>query len=124
MHTIDIKYKILWLSDIHYTIYDKDNDEISIKKFLQSFFDTCEIIKKDQQIDFVIITGDLAQSGSLKEYNKLKIDLLDPLFNIFKNAELLIIPGNHDVSRDKIKYFEKYFNENQHKTKQFGFYKK
>lgn len=123
MHTIDIKYKILWLSDIHYTIYDKDNDEISIKKFLQSFFDTCEIIKKDQQIDFVIITGDLAQSGSLKEYNKLKIDLLDPLFNIFKNAELLIIPGNHDVSRDKIKYFEKYFNKNQHKQSNLDFIK-
>lgn len=125
----DIKYNILWLSDIHYTNFDKqENNSLHLYDFLDSFFKTCKQIKRElnknqQKIDFIIITGDIAQSGEINEYELFKKDILSPLFNIFKNAELLIIPGNHDVSRDKIEYFESYFDENQYEISNLDFLK-
>lgn len=128
IQTSDSKYNILWLSDIHYTIFDKENKLITINHFLQSFLKTCKqikqnLLKNQQQIDFIIITGDIAQSGAIEEYEHFKKDILFPLFKIFEEAELLIIPGNHDVSRDKIEYFEKYFKKNQHKKNNLEFVK-
>ena len=59
-------------------------------------------------IDFIIITGDIAYSGRKDEYKQAK-EFFTKLLKIFglKKNRLFIIPGNHDVDRDKIPSYSK-----------------
>jgi hypothetical protein len=109
--SIDIKQRILWLSDIHYLIeYKKELKDGEFKCFLSSFLALCKSKNEETAFDYVLISGDIAQSGEKEEYKLFKKDILDKIFEILPDAKLLVIPGNHDVSRKNIKYFDKYFN--------------
>ena len=99
----------LHLSDIHFLreyIKEKDgynsifnnmtNPIIQIKKALEK-------IDKDT-LDFIIITGDLVESGDSEDYKILK-ENLDVLFG---NIPYIVTLGNHD---NKKEFYKGWFNE-------------
>lgn len=61
---------------------------------------------KNKNLDFIFITGDIAQSGLEQEYEKFGNDFLEPLKKeVNKNCKIFIVAGNHDVNRSKFKTF-------------------
>ena len=109
----DVKQRILWLSDIHY-LKEYVNKTDEFKKYIADFITVCQS-NNTPAIDYVLISGDIAQSGEEIEYRLFKEDILDKIFEVLPTAKLLIIPGNHDVSRTSISYFENYFKKDNDK---------
>ncbi len=69
-----------------------------------------EAINKDlAKIDFIVFSGDIAFSGKQEEYQTAKKELFDPLLAACDLAptRLFIVPGNHDLDRDKIELLSK-----------------
>jgi len=61
-------------------------------------------IHKEGALDFVFITGDIANKGLKKEYATFTQDFLTPLRKYLgPQCEVLMVPGNHDVDRNKAK---------------------
>lgn len=90
--------RILHLSDLHFR-----NINIAQDVVLSSLLRKINEIFSDEKPNVFIITGDIAYSGKVEEYKKAK----DYLTQIVQNCEIdlenvFIIPGNHDVDRDKI----------------------
>jgi hypothetical protein len=56
--------------------------------------------------DLVVFSGDLAFSGKAEEYNLARDWLENPLWPALPDGlprdRLLLVPGNHDVDRDKV----------------------
>jgi predicted phosphodiesterase len=109
--TIDTKVRILWLSDIHYdkNYTDKNKNEL-LKNYISSFLVYCS---KLIDIDYILLSGDIAQSGIKEEYNLFFNDILEPLLKLprLEKAKLLVIPGNHDVNRETNPFFKKFITE-------------
>jgi len=55
-------------------------------------------------VDIVILTGDIANSGAAKEYESFTNFFLDPLRKLpgLVNAQFFVVPGNHDVDCDEV----------------------
>ena len=53
----------------------------------------------NKAFDLVLLTGDLAYSGSSEEYLALQLQVIEPLRAnpLFAKAEFYAVPGNHDV---------------------------
>lgn len=88
--------RILHISDFHYE--GKNLGEY--KDFVQKL---CDAVK-DKGIDLIVFSGDLIYDGkSEKAYNEVKDLLFTPLLKTtgLTTEKLLIVPGNHDVDRDK-----------------------
>lgn len=53
----------------------------------------------DQRFDMVLLTGDIAYSGSDAEYTEFEKTLLEPMraMDAFHGAEFICVPGNHDL---------------------------
>lgn len=91
-----MKIGILHLTDIHLSITEKwleDKMQKIAAAIKNDFEETSKI--------FIVITGDLTQSSSQKEYEKfseLLLKLISYLKVIYKNIpiENIILPGNHD----------------------------
>lgn len=61
---------------------------------------------ENKNLDFIFITGDIAQSGLEKEYDKFGTEFIEPLQKIVnKDCKFFIVAGNHDVDRSKFKTF-------------------
>jgi len=93
----------LHLSDFHFRASKLDswNADIVLKSLL---VDIEQCIKdENMSLDMVLITGDIAFSGSVKDY-VLAENFLDNLLKITKlpKSKLFIVPGNHDIDRDKV----------------------
>ena len=102
---IDTSLKILWISDIHYSALYTDANKNAIQRdYLSSFMDYCMKLK---EVDYILLSGDIAQSGASEEYEQFFNDILRPLLalNNLKEAELLVIPGNHYVDREESEGF-------------------
>jgi predicted MPP superfamily phosphohydrolase len=79
--------KIGWLSDIHYkTDFDKN-------PHMNAYFDAISRLFKENKIDYLVITGDLAFSGDISEYSALET-VLKTHFSPYK---VVCVPGNHEV---------------------------
>ncbi|MDD2829348.1 MAG: metallophosphoesterase [Sulfuricurvum sp.] len=95
------KLNILHLSDLHFDEKCIIENEITYliedAKRLNSF----ENEKSLQEFDYIILSGDLSASGSANEFSKVAqfvsrlIDLCD-----IDAERVLIVPGNHDYSRE------------------------
>jgi predicted MPP superfamily phosphohydrolase len=95
--------RILHLSDIHFR---KDREE-DFNEVLHGLNNTiAKMVQEEENPDFVVLTGDIAWSGKNADYQLaekwIKKDLLKPLRGFDQRENLLIIPGNHDVNRNKI----------------------
>jgi len=92
---------IRWLhiSDFH---VGKDNyEEEKIFKYILEHIE--EKLTEDFILDFIFITGDIANRGLEQEYNQFFEDFLFPLIEILKfktwEDKIFIVPGNHDLQR-------------------------
>ncbi|MEM6721744.1 MAG: metallophosphoesterase [Bacteroidota bacterium] len=102
MKQIDKTLKILWLSDIHFVReYNLEIDSLRI--YIDSFIEYISNQEKIKKVDYILISGDIANNGDLKEYELFNTFFLDPLEKRLNNAKLLIVPGNHDISRGSAK---------------------
>jgi len=97
------KKMITWLhlSDLHIRSSDEYNRNIVLQAFLKDLKE--QIAEKQLQLDFALITGDIAFSGVADEYSMVRQfwdDLIETT-NLSKER-LFVIPGNHDVNRKSI----------------------
>ena len=61
-------------------------------------------IQKKNPIDIIIISGDLASKGLGIEYKQLSeefIPMLEEIFHNIPKENWLVVPGNHDIHRNK-----------------------
>lgn len=93
--------QVAWLhiSDFHFkseTTYDQD---IVLKNLINSLPD---LVRRYGYPDFVIASGDIAYSGKSSEY-KIASIFFDRILNILnlEKDRLFVVPGNHDVDRNK-----------------------
>lgn len=95
--------RILWISDIHFRgEYNSNTSEYigNLAPFLKSFLDSVKEQNENHTIGTVILTGDLAFSGSEADYIALDKLLIAPLREILgTKTKFVAIPGNHDVER-------------------------
>lgn len=114
----DNKLNILWLSDIHFFHeYTSLSESESFNNYLNSFRSKIYLEHSNNRIDYVLITGDLAQQGTKEDYEAFWKMLLQPLLDTFlsidssKVPKVLTIPGNHDVKWDNVDFFPKYIEK-------------
>lgn len=108
MNSIDTKIKFLWLSDIHYMdTYGQAANSDDLEAFLSSFHSYLDKFDPSE-FDYILLSGDIAQEGSQEDYNQFSRDILDPLQKKFTEAQLLVVPGNHDVARKDAEFVDEF----------------
>ncbi len=100
---MDQRIRILWLSDIHYSA-DYKSKNTDFKKFIATFIKYVINLNNNNPFDYILLSGDIAQEGEKGDFDQFTNDILNPLQKEIKEATLLIVPGNHDVSRVDAKY--------------------
>lgn len=93
--------RILHLSDFHFRGGTSWNSTPILDDLIKCICDPNRM--NDGPPDLVVITGDIAFSGKMKEYN-LALKFLTELYTklALPPARILIVPGNHDVDRLQI----------------------
>jgi predicted phosphodiesterase len=104
------RFNILVLSDAHIGKDGMTHDASEVFRPLLN-----DIRNSDSRPEVVIFAGDLSYSGKNNQYKEFK-GWIDQLYkNVFgasfKEIPLFLVPGNHDVDRDTIKFLEKDFAE-------------
>lgn len=107
------KTAILFMSDLH---FDDDKNEKEIKgrleiddenNYVHKFTDYVKeyLDKKEAELEALVILGDLVQEASPIQYAGVS-SLLEILSNELKlkKQNIMLIPGNHDVNREKLKH--------------------
>jgi len=93
---------LTWLhvSDLHIKEEDEFNRKVAMEALWQ---DIGNFIAKGIHLDFIAFTGDVSYNGLPKEYELAITEFFDPLLAVTKIGKdrLFIIPGNHDVNRNK-----------------------
>jgi predicted MPP superfamily phosphohydrolase len=106
---------ILHLSDLHFGLEPKKNEigapvfEKVCSFFLKNIVD--ELNSRQLKVDYIIVTGDIANSALEEEYN-MAYAFFCSLKELFNESEILFVPGNHDKKR-----YEEY-----HKVEKFNSY--
>ena len=87
----------LHLCDLHIGHNDETQD-VAMKQLISAVADATS----DNELDLVLLTGDVAYSGLAEEYATFKRTLLDPLrsLHVARNATYMSVPGNHDLDCD------------------------
>ncbi len=96
--------KFLHISDLHYAKDYQDKGGSFNKVFIKMrnpLEQLKSIIKQNEKYDFVLVTGDICEFGTVQEYREVK-SILEDLFD----CPVIGTPGNHD----DIKNFELGFN--------------
>ncbi|HBF6521665.1 TPA: metallophosphoesterase [Clostridioides difficile] len=85
------------LSDIHFTYKDYCTNTMRdlLLKYLKS-------LSSDKIFDFIVITGDIVFQGA--KYDNDLINFINKILSALNltKSELFIVPGNHDLKRDKM----------------------
>ncbi|NYT10789.1 MAG: hypothetical protein GKC09_12800 [Methanosarcinales archaeon] len=95
----------LHLSDWHQKT-DKDFDrKIVLRALLKDIRERNKISSDLEKIDFIIFSGDVAFGGKPEEYQAAKEQFFQPILEACKlePEQLFIVPGNHDLDRNKFK---------------------
>ena len=96
------------ISDIHFE-EEAGPHAASQERVKKAFLeDLPEVLGADDLVpDAVFVTGDIAQRASAAEYDKA-LDFLNTLKGILPktSAPIMVVPGNHDVQRDKVTAFQ------------------
>lgn len=93
-----LNLRFLQLTDIHF-----HNDNYNTLKMRTELIKYVVELRKDGEIDFLLITGDIANKGGPYNYEVKKFlnDIVSAI-NITKK-DVHLIPGNHDLKRDEIR---------------------
>lgn len=106
--------KLLHLSDLHISNYDKNEKKNLIEKIITDYN-----LKFDSPPDLIIFTGDLVASG-IKENYEIAKDIIKTLIEGLHIAydKFIYIPGNHEVDTSSVKsyFFSGLNTENTKKT--------
>lgn len=97
--------KFLHLSDLHYSSnYQNKGDNLNevLLAMDNPLKQLNSIVNKNKQYDFVLVTGDICEFGTVEEYQEVK-SYLEKMFN----CPIIGTAGNHD----NIENFEKGFND-------------
>lgn len=92
--------KILHLSDIHFSTPTLDSCLTKLLEYVKK-----NKIKFRGKIDFVVVSGDVAQKGLSKEFDSCRslfFDELNKYLNLKDFSNYLFVCGNHDILRDKL----------------------
>lgn len=107
-----MNFTFLSLSDLH--ISQKNLEDIKI--VLNALWE--DISKIKDNIDIIFLTGDLICNGSVgfdgeNQYYLLDEYFIQPLikYTHVKKENIFIVPGNHEVNRDKITFINKDFSD-------------
>ena len=94
----------LHLSDWHQKGKDFDR-KVVLRALIKDIKERKEISSDLEKIDFVIFSGDVAFRGKPEEYQAAKEQFFQPLLEAcgLGPKQLFIVPGNHDLDRDKFK---------------------
>jgi predicted phosphodiesterase len=89
------------LSDFHFDVFEQYNRDIVINALLQDIEQQTRA--QGLMLDFVVISGDVANHGWVEEYQLAGV-FFDKLLSIcqISKKQLFVIPGNHDVNRKDI----------------------
>ncbi|HPT37864.1 MAG TPA: metallophosphoesterase, partial [Methanothrix sp.] len=92
----------LHLSDWHQKGKDFDR-QIVLRAMLKDIRERVKINSDLEKIDFVVFSGDVAFSGKAEEYKAAKEQFFEPILEAcgVEPDNLFIVPGNHDLDRDK-----------------------
>lgn len=92
--------RILHLSDLHFGIGTDGAKGDRRANCLRCLLDTVSEINSENKIDYIVISGDIAFSGSEKEYQEADkfIERLVEKSKI-EPSNIIICPGNHDFNR-------------------------
>jgi Icc-related predicted phosphoesterase len=88
--------RILWISDIHLNANGyHEKERRTIESFVKYLTDTFS----PSDINIMVISGDIAFSGSdKKHYNLFESSIISPLKKHFEKLHIISVPGNHDVN--------------------------
>ena len=105
-----IKYKyrsrkrihILHLSDVHYSEKKDPDIKVTVYEFIEDLKKWQK--QNKEKINIICLTGDIAQSGEVSQYQSIEKRIRDILEATgCTRDDLFIVPGNHDVQEyDKI----------------------
>lgn len=89
--------RILHISDLHYLGPNISTQPALIERFLVD-------AEGMRPYDLVVFSGDLTAAGKPDQYAAVFTSFIEPLFNRcgVSSANVLLVPGNHDVDRDAI----------------------
>jgi len=96
------KITILHLSDIHF----KRNEKETFREDVQGKMIAAIKMHREKyhmEPDFIAVTGDIAFSG--KEYTEAKVFFRELKSVLPTKTRFLVVPGNHDLDREKISKF-------------------
>jgi predicted phosphodiesterase len=94
---------INWLhfADLHCS----QDDDYNINKMLEALWDDLRYLADDGlRPDFIVFTGDIAQSGKSDQYEMAEQIFFKPILakTDLPSTRLFIVPGNHDVEWSKM----------------------
>ncbi|MBN1317036.1 MAG: metallophosphoesterase [Anaerolineales bacterium] len=96
----------LHLSDFH--IHASSNQQWDEDYVLRRMVRDIQKIAIKVKFDFILVTGDIAFSGKVEEYELAK-RLFDQLLKVtnLQKEHLFVIPGNHDIDRNSVTFLTK-----------------
>ncbi len=94
--------RYLHLSDLHFRLGDaaREHDQIVVN---DSLLKAIENFPKDEPLDFIVLTGDIAFGGQREEYD-MAAKFCERLLQItgVEKRRLFLVAGNHDLNRKKV----------------------
>lgn len=94
---------------IHLSDFHTGKDDYAVRKLFKYILKHMSDQKQKGFIpDVIFITGDIAQSGEEKQYDTFIEEFLLKIVDIYDELPLIfVVPGNHDLDREKNKLVEK-----------------
>ena len=98
------KFTWLHLSDLHFRDKDQYDQSIVINGLLEDVHSLMQA--EGPKPNAIFITGDIAYSGKVSEY-EIADKFLNQISKItgLNNSQIFLVPGNHDVDRSSISQF-------------------
>jgi len=95
--------RILHSSDLHARAEAEDDQRLII----QALISDAAARSQERAFDLAVVSGDLAFSGTDGDFDLARRMLLEPLADALDLplAQVVVVPGNHDVNRDRINRF-------------------
>ena len=104
--------KILLLSDIHFLYCEEHQDRYRLLK--QALLNEMDSYAENNEIDALIVCGDIAFSGQETQYKiaeKYFEEILKKFSSLEKKPLVFVVPGNHDIDRTPCKYTRRLFRD-------------
>jgi hypothetical protein len=93
--------RVLHISDLHAT----GTDEPDQREIVEAALADITTQDQEQRVDLVIFSGDLGFDGTPETFERGRALLLQPLSERLPGRPIALVPGNHDINRDRISQF-------------------